>query len=76
MEWIIELCNRLGYTTPLKALQHHFDEDELVSQLREIRESLRNEYSVGKTLHEQLAEAIASEQYERAAEIRDQLSQS
>ena len=57
-------------------LEEHFDEDELVSQLREIRESLRNEYSVGKTLHEQLAEAIASEQYERAAEIRDQLSQS
>ena len=57
-------------------LEEHFDEDELVSQLRDIRESLRDEYSVGKTLHEQLAEAIASEQYERAAEIRDQLSQS
>ena len=57
-------------------LEEHFDEDELVSQLRDIRESLRTEYSVGKTLHEQLAEAIASEQYERAAEIRDQLSQS
>lgn len=57
-------------------LEEHFDEDELVSQLRDIRESLRDEYSVGKTLHEQLADAIASEQYERAAEIRDQLSQS
>tara|TARA_B100000700_G_scaffold17150_1_gene16932 strand:+ start:1300 stop:2031 length:732 start_codon:yes stop_codon:yes gene_type:complete len=57
-------------------LEEHFDEDELVGQLREIRESLRNEYSVGKTLHEQLADAIASEQYERAAEIRDQLGQS
>ena len=57
-------------------LEEHFDEDELVSQLRDIRESLRTEYSVGKTLHEQLVEAIASEQYERAAEIRDQLSQS
>ncbi|MCH2599632.1 MAG: UvrB/UvrC motif-containing protein [Pirellulales bacterium] len=56
-------------------LEEHFDEDELVSQLRDIRESLRDEYSVGKTLHEQLADAIASEQYERAAEIRDQLSQ-
>lgn len=57
-------------------LEEHFDEDELVSQLRDIRESLRDEYNVGKTLHEQLADAIASEQYERAAEIRDQLSQS
>ena len=57
-------------------LEEHFDEDELVSQLRDIRESLRDEYSVGKTLHEQLADAIASEEYERAAEIRDQLSQS
>lgn len=57
-------------------LEEHFDEDELVNQLREIRESLRTEYSVGKTLHEQLADAIASEQYERAAEIRDKLSQS
>ena len=57
-------------------LEEHFEEDELVTQLRDIRESLRTEYSVGKTLHEQLAEAIASEQYERAAEIRDQLSKS
>lgn len=57
-------------------LEEHFEEDELVSQLRDIREALRTEYSVGKTLHEQLAEAIASEQYERAAEIRDQLSKS
>ena len=42
MELIIELCNRLGYTTPLKALQHHFDEDEL----EEIFETLVNQHLI------------------------------
>ncbi|MFO0923717.1 MAG: UvrB/UvrC motif-containing protein [Pirellulales bacterium] len=51
-----------------------FDEDEMVLQLIEFRESLRNDYSVGKTLSEQLADAVASEQYELAAQLRDQLA--
>ncbi len=52
-----------------------FDEDEMVVQLIEFRESLRTDYSVGRTLSEQLADAVAREQYELAAQLRDQLAQ-
>ncbi len=40
----------------------------------EMRESLRKEYKVGKTLDERLADAVASEQYELAAQLRDELA--
>ena len=49
----------------------NFDDNELVLRLHEFRETLREKFDVGKTLSEQLAEAIAAEEYERAAEIRD-----
>ena len=52
----------------------HFDEDELVTRLIELRESLRKEYKVGKTLEEKLHEAVADERYELAAKLRDELS--
>lgn len=52
----------------------HFDEDPLVEQLEEMKESFREEYGVGQTLSEQLAEAIDMEDYELAAKIRDQMS--
>jgi len=51
-----------------------FDHDELVEQLAVMKESLREEYHVGKTLAEQLADAVALEQYERAARLRDQIA--
>jgi hypothetical protein len=51
-----------------------FDDDELVQRLIELRESLRREYGVGRTLHERLADAVAAEQYELAARIRDELA--
>lgn len=51
-----------------------FDDDELVSRLIELRESLRQHFRVGRTLQEQLAEAVASEKYELAAEIRDEMN--
>jgi hypothetical protein len=51
-----------------------FEEDELVQRLTELRESLRQHFRVGRTLQEQLADAIASEKYELAAEIRDELN--
>jgi hypothetical protein len=54
--------------------EEDFDRDELVNQLAAIKESLREEYRVGKTLAEQLADAVASEQYERAARLRDEIS--
>jgi hypothetical protein len=52
-----------------------FDDDEMVQRLNELRETLRERYSVGKTLHEQLAEAVAAEEYELAAKIRDKIAQ-
>ncbi|MFC1758410.1 UvrB/UvrC motif-containing protein [Planctomycetota bacterium] len=51
-----------------------FDESELVQRLQELRESLREKFEVGSTLREQLDAAIAAEQYELAAELRDQLA--
>jgi len=54
----------------------HFEDDELVNQLRATRESLRAEYEIGMTLNEQLEQAIHDEQYELAAELRDQISTS
>ncbi len=54
--------------------EEHFEDDELVARLLDLRETLRKEYEVGKTLHEQLAEAVATEQYELAARLRDELA--
>ena len=51
-----------------------FEENELVARLVELRESVREKFDVGRTLEEQLVDAIASEQYELAAELRDRLS--
>jgi hypothetical protein len=55
-------------------VEEHFEDDELVQRLHELRESLRDEYKVGKTLHERLAEAVAEEKYELAAQLRDELA--
>ncbi len=55
--------------------EEQFESDELVNQLGELKESLRKEYQVGQTLAEQLAEAVAAEEYERAARLRDEIAQ-
>jgi hypothetical protein len=54
--------------------EEKFDEDELVRRLTELQDSLREHYRVGRTLDEQLAEAVASEQYELAAQLRDEIA--
>jgi hypothetical protein len=51
-----------------------FEDDELVTRLVELRETLRTQFEVGKTLQERLAEAVADERYELAARLRDQLT--
>jgi len=51
-----------------------FDDDELVQRLIETRESLREQHDVGRTLNEQLSDAIAAEKYELAAKLRDELA--
>ncbi|MFM7206975.1 MAG: UvrB/UvrC motif-containing protein [Planctomycetaceae bacterium] len=50
-----------------------FDEDELVKRLREMREGVRQRYEIGRTLPEQLADAVRAEDYELAARIRDRI---
>ena len=57
------------------ALEQYAD-DELVKRLEEMRESGRQRYDVGRTLDEQLAEAVKAENYELAAKIRDQIRRS
>ena len=42
-------------------------------KLREMRDSVKEHYELGPTLTEQLADAIAAEQYEIAAELRDRM---
>jgi hypothetical protein len=55
-------------------VEEQFEEDDIVQRLVELRESLREQYQVGQTLAEQLAEAVAKEQYELAADLRDQIA--
>ena len=54
-------------------LDEEFETDELVVRLTELRESLRDQFDVGRTLQEQLADAVAMEQYELAASLRDKM---
>jgi hypothetical protein len=54
--------------------EEQFEQNELVAQLAVMKESLRQEYHVGKTLAEQLADAVATEEYERAARLRDEIA--
>jgi hypothetical protein len=51
-----------------------FDDDDLVERLRELGETLREQYDLKPSLDEQLAAAVASEQYELAAKLRDELT--
>jgi hypothetical protein len=51
-----------------------FEDDEMVQRLEELKESLREHYHVGRTLNERLADAIAAEQYELAARLRDEIT--
>jgi len=51
------------------------DDNELIERLAEFRETLREKFEVGKTLNEQLDEAVKAEEYERAAHLRDLIRQ-
>ena len=51
----------------------HYEKDAFVIKLRDMRDSIKEHYELGPTLTEQLAEAIAAEQYEIAAELRDRM---
>ena len=62
-----ELFERVG-------AEGQFGEEEMVGQLVELQETIRQHYEVGRTLAEQLADAVASEQYELAAKLRDEMA--
>lgn len=48
--------------------------ERMVAQLRDLQDWVRDHYQVDRTLNEQLAEAVAAEEYERAAKLRDELA--
>lgn len=73
MQGITQGLERIRALFESHDLEDQFEEDELVQRLVQMRESLREEYRVGRTLHEQLADAVASERYELAARLRDEL---
>ena len=55
-------------------LEEQMEEDPMVQHLKKIESTLREQYDIGATLHEQLEQAIAAEDYERAAQLRDALN--
>ena len=52
-------------------LEEQMEEDGMVQHLRQIESNLRQQYNIEATLHEQLDQAVADEDYEKAAQIRD-----
>lgn len=54
--------------------EDQYESDELVERLVHLRESLRSDFSIEKSLQEQLAEAVEAEQYELAAQLRDEMA--
>lgn len=54
--------------------EEHFEEDEMVARLRELRDSLREQFDDEARLRLKLSEAVAAEQYELAAKLRDEIA--
>jgi hypothetical protein len=65
---------RIGEIFRQDDVDEQFEEDELVSPLVEFRDWVRDHYQIGRTLLEQLADAVAKEQYELAARLRDEIA--
>ncbi len=63
-----ELLTELGLDEAERA------EDAGLSYLRRLARQLRREYGIAATLREQLADAVAREDFESAAELRDELA--
>jgi hypothetical protein len=74
IETIVNGLNEMREVFAKFGAEEQFDNDELVGQLAVMKESLREEYRLGKTLTEQLADAVANEEYERAARLRDEMA--
>lgn len=53
--------------------EEEMEQDGMVRHLRHVEATLRQQYNIGATLTEQLQQAIAEEDYEKAARLRDSL---
>ena len=49
--------------------------DPMASRLVRLAEQIRKDHSIARTLHEELSEAVATEQFEKAAQVRDRIRQ-
>lgn len=56
-------------------LEDQLEDDVLVQELRKLEKSLRSRHGIEETLNEQLARAVANEEYEMAARLRDEIRQ-
>lgn len=54
-------------------MEAQMDDDGMVQHLRKIENSMRQEYNIEATLLERLERAVANEDYEQAALLRDEL---
>lgn len=54
-------------------MDERLDEDGMVQHLRKTEQQIREQHGIEATLREQLAQAVANEQYETAAQLRDAL---
>jgi len=55
--------------------EEEMEEDQMVQHLRHVEATLRQQFHIDATLEEQLQQAIADEDYERAARLRDKMKQ-
>lgn len=74
VEFIEQGLDEIRNTFEEMGWEDFFEEDELVERLREFKHSLCEDFSIPKTLEQQLSDAVASEQYELAALLRDKLA--
>ena len=54
-------------------LEEQMEDDGMVQHLRRIEQSLRQQHHIEETLQEQLDRAVANEEYETAAKLRDEM---
>jgi hypothetical protein len=55
--------------------EEQMQDDAMVQHLRKLEQSLREQHGIGETLQEQLDRAVANENYEEAARLRDLMRQ-
>ena len=56
-------------------LEEQWEDNGMVQQLRKMERSFRKQHKIDATLKEQLSQAVANEEYEKAAKLRDVLRQ-